>query len=260
MKKITITALALFAFCHLISAGPLPDKSSLQTTPAYPNWTGFYLGAFAGYKRSEADHDLSLGGTFNQLPPIKSALESRGSGDLDIDGAELGGLAGFNYQIRQWVFGLEAAGGYLWARDSSNTGAFVIPEPNVPPLAIRTSFKTHYLMTVAPRIGYAWGRFLPYVTGGLAIGDLEFSQSLRNLADPTSRIDSGKSQTNAGWMVGGGMQCALNQHWSARFQYQYIDLGRVGFDGRVTTAPNFRSHHEAELREHNASVALIYQF
>ena len=261
MKKIAIMTATLFAWYHLASAGTAADENFQQAVPApaHPNWTGFYLGAFTGYKRNLVDHDLALGGAFNQIPPLKTGLESHGSGQLDNDGAELGGLLGFNYQVQQWVFGLEAAGAYLWARDSSNTGAFVLPQIP-PPLEIRTSFKTHYLVTAAPRIGYAWGRVLPYVTGGLAIGDLDFSQNLRNLADPTSRIDSGKTQTNAGWMVGGGLQYALNRHWSARLQYQYIDLGDASVDGRATNNPDFRSHHEFSLVEHNASFALIYQF
>jgi len=253
---------ALFALCRFTSAGTAFDKNLQQPepTPAYHDWSGFYLGAFAGYKYSVVDHDLTLGGTFNQIPFVKNPLESRGSGDLDFSGAELGGLAGFNYQIRQWVIGLEAAGGYLWARDSSNTGAFIIPEPNVPPLEVRTSAKTHYLVTVAPRIGVALGHFLPYVTGGMAIGDLDFSQSIHDVDDPTARIIGEKTRTNVGWMVGGGLQYAFNQHWSARAQYQYIDLGHADFDGSVTNSPDFRSHHDASLTEHNASFALIYQF
>lgn len=114
--------------------------------------------------------------------------------------------------------------GYLWARGSEDTGSFVLG-PGVPPLEIRTSFKTHDLFTVAPRIGYAWGRFLPYVTGGLAGGDLDWSQNLRDLAYPTAHLGDSTSETNVGWMVGGGGQYAFTNNWSARVQYQYVDLG-----------------------------------
>ncbi len=176
VKKISITIAFLVAFSQLISAGPPFDKNPtpVRQTPASPTWTGFYVGAFAGYKFSAVDHDLTLGGTFNQIPFVKGPLESRGSGELNNDGAELGGGIGFNYQLRQLVFGLEATGSYLWARKSSNTGSFVLGE-EVPPLEVRTSFKTHYLVTLAPRIGVACGRFLPYITGGMALGDLDFS-------------------------------------------------------------------------------------
>jgi hypothetical protein len=83
MKKISIMMAVIVAFCRLISAAPLVDKNPTPVlqTPASPNWTGFYFGAFGGYKYSAVDHDLTLGRTFNQIPPIKSALESRGSGE-----------------------------------------------------------------------------------------------------------------------------------------------------------------------------------
>jgi outer membrane immunogenic protein len=119
---------------------------------------------------------------------------------------------------------------------------------------------THYLFTVAPRIGYAWGRFLPYVTGGLAVGDIDWSQSVRDLADPASHLGDHASDTNIGWMVGGGGQYAFTEHWSVRAQYQYVDLGIVDFNSHVANSPQFRSYHSGGLTEHNANLALIYKF
>jgi opacity protein-like surface antigen len=61
-------------------------------------------------------------------------------------------------------------------------------------------------------------------------------------------------------MVCGGVQFAMTDHWSARLQFQYVDLGSVGFDSHVSVTPEFRAHHEMNFTEHNATVALIYQF
>jgi len=88
------------------------------------------------------------------------------------------------------------------------------------------------------------GYLLPYVTGGLAWRP-RFSQSIHDLADSSTRLVGEKTQTNVGWMVGGGLQYAFSQHWSARVQYQYIDLGHADFDARVTNSPDFPSHHDA---------------
>ena len=160
----------------------------------------------------------------------------------------ISGTAGF--------VGLEIDGGYLWARDSNITGTFSVP--GLLDKQIRTSFKTHYLVTVAPRIGYAFGRWLPYVTGGLAVGDLDFSQEIES---PGSTFRQGGSvdDTNAGWMIGGGLQYALTDHWSLRTQYQFIDLGDVHFDSEGNDVPT-TGRHRAELREHNASFAIMYKF
>jgi outer membrane immunogenic protein len=257
-KTIAGIVVASSAFCGAIYGGPPVPLSEVAPSPVSITWTGFHVGVFGTFTHDHAEPELNLTGAFNQIGPIERALESRGSEDFDSNGGGLGGLIGFDYQLGKWVIGLEGAGGYLWARGSRDTGAFVLGE-GAPPLELRTSFKTHYLFTVAPRIGYAWGRFLPYVTGGLAVGDLDWSQSLRDLADPAHLGDS-TSETKAGWMVGGGVQYALTDHWSARVQYQFVDLGSVGFDSHVNNSPQFRSQQSGALTEHNASFALIYRF
>ena len=255
--------MALCAFSGTIFGGPQSfdfKATAAAPSPAPFTWTGFHIGAFGSYTRDQIEPELSLGGTFNLIPPIvTNGLESRGSEDFDSNGGELGGLIGFDYQLGKWVFGLEGAGGYIWSQGSRDTGAFVLAA-GVPPIDIRTSFSTHYLFTVAPRIGYAWRRLLPYVTAGLAVGDLDWSQSLQDLADPAAHLGGSMSETNVGWMVGGGVQCALADHWSARVQYQFVDLGSVDFDSHVSNSPQFLSHHSVGLTEHNASFALIYKF
>ena len=179
--------------------------------------------------------------------------------EISIQAAQnSGGLIGYNYEFtNRWVVGLEAAGGYLWLRDSEGSGIFHTPA--VGNFDITTSFKTHYLVTIGPRIGYAFCRWLPYVTGGLAIGDLELFQQIHG---HTYFFDEGGSQTetNVGWMVGGGLEYAITAHWSARMQYQYIDLDDIDFDHRSGPLGNFIGNSEASLREHNVSGAIIYKF
>src|SRR4029453_16042213 len=98
----------------------------------------------------------------------------------DASGAEAGGLIGYNYQFtNNWVAGLEAAGGYLWLRNSDESGIFQTPSTGG--FHIKTFFKKHYLGTVGPPICYSFGRWLAYVAGGLAVGDLSLSQRIRGL-------------------------------------------------------------------------------
>jgi opacity protein-like surface antigen len=61
-------------------------------------------------------------------------------------------------------------------------------------------------------------------------------------------------------MIGAGVEFAMTDHWSARLQYQYVDLGSAGFDSYVSATPEFRAHQEVNFTEHNATVALIYKF
>ena len=66
------------------------------------------------------------------------------------------------------------------------------------------------------RFGYAADRFMPFVTGGAAFGNV--SASSPGLV--------GASSTNAGWTVGAGIEFALGGRWTARAEYLFVDLGR----------------------------------
>jgi outer membrane immunogenic protein len=272
MKKSGLAFVTMFLALTLIYAGPeaLPSGKEMKEVapapPSCPNWTGFYIGGFGGYKFAATVISLDLFGDWNASSNDRAdrdVIEPRGSEDLDTSGAELGGLIGYNYQWNEWVLGLEASGGYLWLRDSNETDIFVIPESNHR-YSLRTSLKTHYLTTIGGRIGYAFCRWLPYVTGGLAVGDIDFDQIiLQHGSSGSVFFDEGGniSDTQTGWMVGAGLQYAITDHWSARAQYQYVDLGCSNFDS-VGSVGNegYLGRHEACLREHNASFAIIYKF
>jgi outer membrane immunogenic protein len=278
--KMILTLTILFALCVLGFAGPEPlpsGKEMKEVTPlppACPTWTGFYIGGFGGYKFAATDIDLNLTGDWEVFNPAlgnpgdKNFIEPRAPHDLDASGAELGGLIGYNYQWNKWVLGLEASAGYLWLRDSDNR-EFLSPRPpgSGDTFPLHTSFKTHYLATVGPRIGYAFCKWLPYVTGGVAVGDIDFDQLLIEEFQAGGRAFQGgsTSETKVGWMVGGGLQHSITDRWSVRAQYQYVNLGCVDFDSIFINdngrrQPSFSATHEACLREHNASFAIVYGF
>jgi hypothetical protein len=99
-------------------------KQVAPPPPPSPNWTGFYVGAFGGYKFGSTGVDLSLGGDWNFRPEDRNVVEAHAPENLDASG----GLIGSNYQFtNNWVVALEAAGGYLWLRNSDESGIFHTP-------------------------------------------------------------------------------------------------------------------------------------
>ena len=281
MKKLTLTVTIFSVLCALAYAGPesLPssgkEMKQVMTTPApeCPNWGGFYIGAFGGYKFSNVDINTRMTGDWVVTNDTdRFDINDFASRDLDNDGGEAGGIIGYNFQMSHWVFGLEFDGGALWARESHNSGIFFASGGTGGEFSISSSFQTNYLVTGGARVGYAFCRWLPYVTGGAAGGNLDFKQMIRsNFGNGGAfyRQGGSSSDDNIGWMVGGGLEYAITNHWRVRGQYQYIDLGDTSFDSfgvgpNRPPAPNllggFTGHHEASLTEHNASVALIFGF
>ena len=85
-----------------------------------------------------------------------------------------------------------------------------------------------YFGTVRGRIGYATGNLLIYGTGGFAYGNVITKIRLANL-DFTNSLRN--DETEAGYAVGGGLEYVFAPGWSAKLEYQYVDLGAQSLSG-----------------------------
>lgn len=199
MKKYllaSVAALGLVA-AGAASAADLPSRKGPIAAPVYMppafTWTGFYVGANAGY------------GWGN--------VNANGFANVgDLDGFVGGGQVGYNYQMGQFVVGLEAD---LQAADlssGSNLGLLNV--------------KTDYFGTVRARVGVAFDRFMPYITGGWAYGNVKTSI-------PAIGFSSDRSHTG-GFAVGGGLEYAVTNNIIAGVEYLYVDLGEKNIAGAGT--------------------------
>jgi len=268
---LTIAACASIALSLTAFGGPEPlpsGKEMKQVAPAPEpecfNWAGFYVGAFGGFKFASVDTDLDATGDWLLFPDDAATIENHSAHDLDADGGDVGGLIGFNFQRGCWVFGIEGAGSWMFLRDSEDSGTF--PMPIASDKSIQQAFRTTYLATIGGRIGYSIGQWLPYVTAGVAFGDIDYESRLHNVSSSGAgfyRSAGEETEDNVGWFVGGGMQYAMTAHWGIRFQYEFVDLGDVSFDRPgepIGVFDFFSTHNRADLHEHNVSFALMYKF
>jgi outer membrane immunogenic protein len=85
---------------------------------------------------------------------------------------------------------------------------------------------------VTGRVGHTWGRALFYGKGGLAFGEVrvETSQNAGAAVPPSGTPVNGETKWLTGWTVGGGMEFALSDRWSARAEYMHYDLGSANFN------------------------------
>lgn len=273
MKRIVLAVVIFAAGSSVLMAGPQPiqgENKSVVATEEHQapcNWAGFYVGGNIGGAFDTADLTLDLGGLWDtRLPHTRDVGEGLGSKNLEANGLIAGGFFGYNHQWNSWVLGVEANFDYLGLRDSFNSGLQFVAGDGGNVVGLRQSFETHYLVTVAPRIGYAWNRLLLYGTGGVAFGDIRFSQKLVEL-DNGMQQEGSSDDTKVGWTVGTGVEYCLTQHWRARLEYRYTDLGCADFSTSATPTPvrpadfsGFTGHHEACLTFHSVTAGLAYQF
>ena len=192
MKRLVFASAAIAALVGVggsASAADLPRQMPVKAAPyvaPYYNWTGFYLG-------------INGGGAWG-----RSQWDSTGS--FDVSGGLVGGTIGYNWQTGPWVFGLE--GDIDWANIKGNTAALGCVSGNC-------SSENTWLGTARGRIGYAFDRVMPYVTGGAAFGDVKANQ-------PGT---TGANDTRAGWTAGAGVEFAVTNNISAKVEYLHYDLG-----------------------------------
>ena len=165
-----------------------PRYQPMQRAPVYGlgyNWTGFYFGinGGGGWGRSQWD----------------------GVSKFDLSGGLIGGTIGYNWQFSQWVIGVE--GDADWSNIRGTTTVLCAPGCET---------RNHWLATVRGRVGYAFDRFLPYITAGLALGDIHANLNVAGFP--------GGSVTSAGWTAGGGVEVGIVSNVSVKAEYLYVDL------------------------------------
>ena len=222
MKKL---AFVLASATALISApalaadlGRMPVKAPVAAAVAPFNWSGFYLGAFAGgaFAAARDGGDVVVvetgPATYNNLIPFAYDLESS---------FIAGGTIGYNFQApgSPLVFGIEGEVGYLRLRGAA-------AQPGSPALDTVSATRIgDWYGIIAGRLGFAFDRALIYVKGGGAFIDRTvdvIDTCNTGLCGPALVNATGKSD-DITWTVGAGVEFALAPNWSIKAEYLYID-------------------------------------
>lgn len=200
MKRILFAGAIALAASPALAAdlipppGPPPQAPATYvptTAPVY-NWGGIYIGINGGYGFG----DSNWGAPAN-------------TGSFDVDGGLAGGTLGANYQMGQFVLGLE--GDIDWADlKGSMTNTTTC-------MSCTAQTSSDWLGTVRGRAGFAIDRVLLYATGGVAFGDVKatFSNSFGSLST---------ASTEWGWTAGAGVEFAITDNITAKVEYLYVDL------------------------------------
>jgi outer membrane immunogenic protein len=259
-KALGLVGVSLF-FAGPAFAADLAVKAPVYKAPAVApafSWTGCYLGANAGGAWASSKASDTLGGSWLTTTAAAdiAAVQANGSPGINASGFAGGGQIGCNYQINQFVLGIEADGEYLGLSGSASSSVIApVAGSTVTNIA---SISSHWLTTVRPRLGYAVGPALFYATGGLAVGKVSYGDTQTYVASSAS---GAVSSTKTGYAVGGGVEYAFDSHWIAGVEYLYVNLGSVGFNTTVQPGfPTFTNSFSADLKENIVRARLNYKF
>ena len=191
------------------------------------NWSGVYLGAQLGY---------AVGGSADYVYDADFAYNYSN----DPDGIFGGLYAGYSYQLSNGIV-LGVEGDIAWG-DINGSGV----APGDASWSNSTSFD--WTGSARVRLGYAVDRFLPYVTGGVAFGHLDFEET-----DGAS-FDSGDASL-VGWTLGAGAEYAVTDNWIVRGEYRYTKFSDEDF---LSQPGDFEFNVDSDI--HDLRIGAAYKF
>jgi len=181
---------------HAADVTRTPPYRAAPLIPFVYDWTGFYVGAHIGVGWTGGDGSSGFLG---------------------------GGQAGFNYQIGQWVLGVE---GQLSATSIKDSVSVTFVSPGFAVGSAHAEARLDWISTLAARVGWAFDRWLVYgkVGGAWTHVSVDVSTTMNSIAGSAfASVSSDK--TVSGWMLGFGTEYALWDNWTGKIEYNMMDFG-----------------------------------
>jgi high affinity Mn2+ porin len=182
-------------------------KTNRTPAEAVWTWTGLYVGGHVDYSRGWMSNTL-----FDTNPAISPTITAPSFGSL------YGGLQiGYNYLLpSRLLLGVEVDVSFpeffeqgLAAGLGTSQGTGVTE-------------RVDYVTSLRGRLGYAFGHWLIYATGGFAWSQARLSEAPGLIADEDRVL-----RTRTGWTAGMGTELAIAADWTAKLEYLYYRFGDV---------------------------------
>ena len=235
-------------------AADMPLKAPPPPAPVMYNWNGIYIGAHIGGAWFDGNHNDRFDPALTTLTGFTFVDHGFGHNNGRFIG---GGQIGWNYQVSQWVWGIEGQiSGVASNNDDQACGFFAPAGANN--FLFRCRDRSGWIASIAARLGVAFGQtgnWLLYVKGGGAFADANFGLRFRDdcatIIVPATICTSGATfnnndNTRSGWMVGVGLEYGAWGNWSWKLEYNFMDFGHrdIHFD---TVLPGGRIVHDLDF-------------
>jgi outer membrane immunogenic protein len=204
-----VFALSALAFGTVAaSAADLPVKAPppVVVVPDF-SWTGLWVGA-------------DFGGEWNS----QKAFWPNSVGIVNFNHSSSQGVGGLHFGGQyQWSNNFVLGGEVAWFSSFNDTMVAGTPLSGCPNAAFTCQAGVESVVTIGPRLGYAWRDVLFYGMGGWASGEIDTRVFSNNVQQDNF------SRRHDGWFAGAGIDWAA---WKGRqtaiiigLEYKHVDLG-----------------------------------
>lgn len=249
-----------FGIAQSASAADMPVKAPLYKAPpmAAYSWTGFYIGAHVGGGSQGSD----LLADYLSTTPLSFGVQTT-LAHASATGFLGGVQGGYNWQFAPaWVAGVE--GDFSWTGMNSTLTVIPIATGGVPLPAQPTTWTRNlkWLASARGRLGFLpMPNLLLYATGGAAWANFDYDASFVNTTPGSNNWSNPFSKTLTGFVVGGGADWKLTQHWILGAEYLYYRFAGTNIIATNPAFPTFPIRFEWNTTEvHVGRIVVSYQF
>jgi outer membrane immunogenic protein len=249
--------LMVAAMCGVVSgaqAADMPDLPFLRgsftegLSTSTVNWQGGYIGGHAAYGTSNMNF---TGSTRTVAARLMDGLEMEQvqrisewpiMGKVSVHGQGFGGFVGYNSQWTDVVVGVElnyTHGKFGGSQTDSMSRFFTLPSGYTDSVTYEGTARINIkdMGTLRFRGGYAYGSFLPYMFGGIALGQADIIRTARvygtqvnpaaapgfqNVPFDISATDAQYSHLIYGYSFGLGTEVMLMSGLFFRAEWEYV--------------------------------------
>jgi outer membrane immunogenic protein len=210
LRSVLRTAMILTVAIGSAASPALAQSQDNGSTDSWSSWTGLYAGASVGGALLGSSDDNGIAGLTSKA-------------DHDSWGGIGGVHLGYNFFTRSFLLGIEGDVSLMRGKTSAKTSPDIYGFPG----SLVNSTESDWSASLRVRAGLPMGVFLPYVTAGVTIADIE----IRNSYTAFPGFTQSKSETATGFTIGGGLEMLITRNISLRAEYLHTEFEKVSNTG-----------------------------
>lgn len=196
------------------SPAPANERPTSRAQPI--TWRGLYIGTAAGYALVSFDSIFDISEIDDNPLDTEDSVLGR---FFDLDGAVVGGHIGYNHAIGRYIIGIEADWTYLGTQDSRfDADISLFGDDDL------ASADINWIASLRGRLGLTSAQTLFYATAGIAWVNADYAAIDGDFFNLSRRGSTNLNQS--GYVVGGGLEHALNDHLLVRFEALHYQFGQ----------------------------------